>query len=39
MPGPVPKRDAERRRRNKPETETTKVEATGTVEAPEVGSD
>ena len=34
--GPVPKRDGERRRRNKAETATTKVEMAGKVEAPDV---
>ena len=32
--GPVPKREAERRRRNKPDTPTDHVEMTGTVEVP-----
>lgn len=36
--GPVPKRDAERRRRNAPDVETTKVEMTGEVEAPDIDS-
>jgi hypothetical protein len=34
--GPIPKRDAERRRRNKPDTDTTTVEMTGEVVAPDV---
>lgn len=34
--GPVPKRDSERRRRNAPDVETTKVEMTGEVEAPDI---
>lgn len=37
MPGPVPKRSDERIRRNKPEIPIDKIEATGTVEAPELG--
>ena len=32
--GPVPKRSDQRRRRNAPEVETTKVEASGTVRRP-----
>jgi hypothetical protein len=34
--GPVPSRDDQRRRRNKPDVATTKVEMTGEVEAPDV---
>lgn len=34
--GPIPKRDDERRRRNKPDTDTTTIEMTGEVEAPDV---
>lgn len=36
--GPIPKRESERRRRNKPDTETTKIEMTELVEAPDVDS-
>lgn len=36
-PGPVPKRSDERIRRNKPEYEITTIEATGTVEQPDLG--
>lgn len=36
MPGPVPKRDAERVRRNKPVIETDVIEITGGVEIPEL---
>lgn len=38
-PGPAPKRSDERIRRNKPEYEITKIEATGTVEQPDLGFD
>lgn len=34
--GPIPKRDSERRRRNKPDTGTITVEMTGEVETPDV---
>ena len=36
-PGPVPKRSDERIRRNKPEYEITTIEATGTVDQPDLG--
>lgn len=35
--GPVPKRSSERERRNKPEVEITRIEATGPVDQPELG--
>lgn len=35
--GPVPKRSSERERRNKPDMEITKIEASGTVDQPELG--
>lgn len=37
--GPVPKRESERIRRNKPEVPVTKIEAGGAVEQPELGFD
>lgn len=37
MPGPVPKREEERIRRNKPDVELTKINVQGAVEQPELG--
>ena len=37
MPGPVPKRDEERIRRNKPDMELTTIHAQGPVPQPELG--
>lgn len=37
MPGPIPKRDSERVRRNKPDIPTDTVTAIGTVDVPDLG--
>lgn len=37
--GPIPKRDDERRRRNKPDAATTTVEVTGEVKSPDIDPD
>lgn len=39
MPGPIPKRSEERIRRNKPEIEITKIEASNEVTQPPLGFD
>lgn len=38
-PGPIPKRSEERIRRNKDDTEITKIEASGPVDQPDLGFD